>query len=107
MIEDQKKWQNYVNKNKDEYGKCCVDVARVVMDHLDKEKEFDAQVLIIKASNELKEDITGFMAGAVASMVSDVHSRGDEFKKSWNNEVSGDKMGGVNNPALMTVETKK
>ena len=50
--------------------------------------------------------ITGYMAGAVASMVSACHSRGEEFKRAWNakylREGEEDKAGVVN-PALITI----
>jgi hypothetical protein len=105
MIKDTKKWNNYVKKNEGEpYGKCCVDIARKVMEYLDKEKEFDADDLVSRADKELKGDITGFMAGAIAMMVSQCHSRGEEFKKKWNKQTTGNKMNGVKNPALLTIK---
>lgn len=36
-IVNQAAWQKYVEANKDDYGKCCVDVARQVMVILDEE----------------------------------------------------------------------
>jgi len=105
-ITNKEKWDKYNSKNKDEYGGACVKLARRVMEYLDKEDKFDSNELITRANKEFNEGITGFMAGAIATMVSQCHSRGEEFKKSWNNEVSGDKMEGVNNPALMTIQIK-
>jgi hypothetical protein len=111
-ITDEKLWNSWVKANKDPYGKCCVDVARHVMEILDKEPgDFDCDKLIDRADREIKAGgITGFMAGCVASMVSKSHSRGEEFRKKWNiaNQVGtegekANKSGGVLNPALLTI----
>lgn len=111
-ITDEKLWNSWVKANKDPYGKCCVDVARQVMEILDKEPgDFDGDDLINRADKEIKAGgITGFMAGCVAGMVSKAHSRGEEFRKKWNlsNQIGteGEKAnesGGVLNPALLTI----
>ena len=105
-------WESWVKNNKDDYGKCCVDVARRVMEVLDEGKPFDPDDIINKADNDIKAGgITGFMAGCVAQMVSHCHSRGEEFRKKWNlsNQIGneGDKANegkGVLNPALLNIE---
>lgn len=109
MIINQKKWDKYVEINKDAYGKACVDVARKVMEYLDKEKDFDCHELLCRADEE--DDLTGFMAGCIASMVSECHSRGEEFRKKWNinYQISDEgekanKKGGILNPALVTID---
>ena len=104
-ITNQKKWDNYVSKNKDDYGKACVDTAREAMRLLDEEKDFDCHDLICRADKN--DDLTGFMAGAVSSIISQCHSRGEEWRKKWNEGygVSGDKKGVVN-PALLTIKEK-
>ena len=59
------------------------------MEILDEEPgDFDTHELICRADNESAGDggITGFMAGAVASMISACHSRGDEFRRKWNGD---------------------
>lgn len=105
------KWQEYETKNTDAYGKCCVDVARKVMEILDNDKTplhngyhpdiHTAHGLICKADDEIKAGgITGFMAGCVAQMVYECHERGDEFRKSHNGE---EKSEGVINHALLTI----
>ena len=116
-ITNQEAWNNHVAINQSEYGKACVDVARRAMELLDEEPgEFDPHDIISRADDEaLGEDsgITGFMAGAVASMISQCHSRGKEFQEVWNAQYDG--MGGeeaqendgVINPALMTVSIKE
>jgi hypothetical protein len=105
-------WQSWVDNNKDPYGKCCVDVARKVMEILDAEPgEFDADKLVMRADKEIKaQGITGFMAGCVASMVSHCHSRGEEFRRTWNLETQihheGEKAnesGGILNPACLNI----
>ena len=113
----QEDWNKHVEANKDDpYGKCCVDVARKVMEILDTDLvEFDPHTLICRADDVIDAGgITGFMAGCVASMVSQCHSRGDEFRRKWNLDTQiGDEgeraneKGGILNPALMNVSTKK
>ena len=100
-------WNKQVEMNKDAYGKCAIDVARRVMELLDKVKEFDCNDLICKADKQ--GELTGFLAGCVAQIVSKCHSRGEEFRKKWNKDygVEGKKdKGGVVNPAIMTVTVK-
>ncbi len=105
----QEAWEKYVKLNKDDpYGKCCVDVARKVTEYLDDPHVpvLDCHDLICKADKAIDAGgITGFMAGCVANMVSQVHSRGEEFRKAWNKpymkEGQEDK-GGVVNPAILT-----
>jgi hypothetical protein len=101
-------WNRCVEINKDPYGKACVDVAREVMRILDEEKEFDASKIINIADENIKAGgITGFMAGCVATMVSDLHSRGEEFRKQWNKDIGSitgqENSDGVLNPALITL----
>jgi len=113
-IINEKHWNEWVKNNDDPYGKCCVDVARRVMEILDAEPgDFDAYELVYRADEEIKTGgITGFMAGAAASMISHCHSRGEEFRKKWNKSTAigdeGDKAnakdGAVLNPALLTIE---
>lgn len=113
-IIDRPTWKTWVDANTDPYGKACVDVARCAMEILDKEPgDFDTHMLICRADNEAKtEGITGFMAGCVAQMISQCHSRGEEFRRKWNkdNQINdeGDKAnegGGVLNPALLNIKT--
>jgi hypothetical protein len=109
-----KKWNSYVTKNQDPYGKCCVDVARRIMEILDKDPtpleipgngsqygDKSAFKIICNANDDIKAGgITGFMAGCVAQMVVECHSRGEEFRKSHNWDIKGD---GVVNRALATI----
>lgn len=110
-LKNSKKWNNYVNKNKDAYGKACVDVARCVMEILDENKPFSAHNIICRANKEVQAGITGFMAGCVAQMVSECHTRGEEFRRLWNKDVGitdddaekANESGGVINPAILTI----
>jgi len=115
-----KEWEEYESKNQDPYGKCCVDVAREVMKLLDEDltplhKGYNPDIhtphgLICKADDNINAGgITGFMAGAVASMISNVHSRGEEFRKIWNSKyiLEKDDKGGVVNPAVVTIMEKE
>ena len=107
-ITNQKKWDKAVANNTDPYGKACVDTARRVMELLDVENDFDCHEIIVRADKEVGAGgLTGFMAGAVASMVSGLHSRGEEWRKKWNEDygVSADKKGVVN-PAIVTIKEK-
>ena len=117
MIKDKKIWDSWVKANKDPYGKCCVDVAREVMELLDdgKHEDFDPNKIITEAENKLIEEkkmreedgITGFMAGCIAQMISKCHSRGEEFRKKWNEDNAitekGKNSKGVINPALLKI----
>jgi len=109
-ITDEAGWKRCRENNSDPYGGAIVKVAERVMAILDDDEpsEIDAYELICRADDETKAGgITGFMAGAAASIVSHVHSRGDEFRKSWNKScgVEGD-VAGVANPAILTVTSK-
>lgn len=113
----QEEWDKCVKINDDPYGGCVVNIARKVMEYLDAEpdkpiaqkwEEFGPDTLISKADKETDAGgITGYMAGAAANIISQVHSRGDEFRKQWNAGygVSEDKAnGGVVNPAIVTIK---
>ena len=106
-IINQELWDSYVEKNKDPYGKCCVDVARKVMEFLDLNEEFEPSVIINQADDTIGAGgITGFMAGCVAQMVIQCHSRGDEFRKKWNKSygVEDENEKRVVNPAIINIE---
>lgn len=112
-ITNKLRWGRFVDSNKGDYGKACVDVAREAMRLLDTDeyKEFDTHKLICDADDNIEAGgITGFMAGCVAQMISTCHSRGNEFRIKWNSDnqigTEGDDAnisGGVLNPALMNV----
>lgn len=105
-------WDKCVEVNKDPYGGAVVKVARRVMDILDE----DDSPLTKEAVDELicrgdRESgaggITGFMAGCVAGIVSQVHSRGEEFRTAWNAIYGVTSEDGVVNPAVMTIGVKE
>jgi hypothetical protein len=111
-LKNPERWNQYVTQNTDPYGGCCVNVARRVMELLD---ELPAVMkhgyapdlatphgLICKADKDIEAGgISGFMAGAVAEMVSVCHKRGEEFRKAWNNDPED--RPGVMNPALLNI----
>ncbi len=114
-IVNQAAWQKYVEANKDDYGKCCVDVARQVMVILDEESgKFNCHKVICRADNDINAGgITGFMVSCVAAIVSEAHSRGEEFRLKWNIDMQihdeGEKAnasGGTLNPALLSIRNK-
>lgn len=108
-LKDEAGWEECQKNNTDPYGKCCIDVARRVMEILDEGKDFDCHKLVCQADKDIKAGgITGFMAGCVADIVSNCHERGDEFRIKWNrqyrNDVNeSDDEGGVVNPAILTI----
>ena len=108
-IINEKGWEKTVKANDNPYGKTCVDVARRAMEILDSEIwDIDCYGLIYLASRDVKAGgIIGYMAGAVASMISKFHSRGEEFRLQWNesHSVNEEKAkGGIVNPAVIIVE---
>ncbi len=111
MIVDKVVWQKWVDDNPDPYGKCAVDVARKAMEILDAEEDFDVHELLSRADREIDSGgLTGFLAGCAAQAIAQVHSRGEEFRRKWNENYQigneGDKAnesGGVLNPALLNV----
>lgn len=121
-ITDMEKWNEWEENNTDSYGGACVKVAEEVMRLLDEDDTplregyypdvHTPHGIICKADENVKAGgITGFMAGAVAAMVSQCHSRGEEFRRIWNREQQindevdkANEEGGVLNPALLTVK---
>lgn len=104
-LKNEELWHKQVEINNDPYGGACIMVARRVMEILDENQPFEATDLINQADRESGAGgITGYMAGAVASIVSQCHVRGDEFSKSWNNYWNpGETREGVINPAILTI----
>jgi hypothetical protein len=119
-ITNKKDWNECVENNKDGYGGACIKVAEKAMEILDKEEgDFETHALICRADDESGAGgITGFMAGCVAQMISHCHSRGEEFRKKWNNDngiieteegkkdigaKKANESGGVINPAILTI----
>lgn len=107
-IIDVKGWEKCVANNQDPYGAAVVAVARRVMEILDAEPgDFDPHALICRADKETEAGgITGYMAGAAASIIANAHSRGSEFRGKWNAlfGVKSDK--GTVNPAILTISEK-
>ena len=107
----QEEWDKAVEINDDPYGGAAIKVARRLMEILDEDETpiEDCHALVCRADKESEAGgITGFMAGCVAGIVSQCHSRGEEFRKAWNKpyKTKGPDNGGVVNPAILTIETK-
>lgn len=104
QIVDGKKedWEKAVAKNSyDSYSLACYLAAVGVMEALDMGKTPE------EAEAELTNTVpgmTGFMAGAAASVVVHFSTRGEEFKAWWNRNQggSGEEEGTIN-PAVMTI----
>lgn len=94
----------------DEYVLAILKVGECVLDLMEKIPESDpvnANDLILEADRHCKEGITGNMAAYVAMIATKCHSRGEEFRKSWNifngNDKANEKKGAITNPAIMTI----
>lgn len=101
------KFEVWAKDNSDPYGKACVDVARRAMEILDEGKDFETHSLIVQADKDIHGDseLTGYMAGVVASAIRHFHERGEEFAKKWNkdNGGTGEEKGTIN-PAILEVK---
>ncbi len=115
-IVDTEFWVKQVTANTDDYGGAVIKVARRVMELLDEEPgDFNCHEIICRADDEAGADgITGFMAGAAASIISRCHSRGEEFRRKWNEDVSprqaeevNAKEGAVLNPAILNYRKRR
>ena len=105
-LEDE--WIEFVTNNtQDGYSGAVIEGAVITMEALSQGKtckEADG------AEEREELGLTGFQAGCIAQTITYYHSRGEEFKKYWNDlwsfgirEEDKDKKGVVN-PALWTVE---
>jgi len=104
-ITDTALWNSLVEANTDPYGKACIDVAREVMRAMDDGADVsDPHKLIDDADAKVcAGGITGFQAGCVAKMVSQLHSRGEEFRVAWNAPYGiKPETPGTANPAILT-----
>jgi len=98
-----------INSN-DGYSKCVIVAGERVGCLLDKGLE--PEKAFWKGIKD--SDITGFMAGCIASAISKFHPRGEEFRKWWNidnqikneGEEANKEKGVTLNPALLTISTK-
>lgn len=95
-----KDWQGSLKKNQDGYGFAVMEVVSKLGANLDKGMSpEDAEADAIKDSG-----ITGFMAGAMAGMIAQLHPRGEEFNKWWNNKFGVKDSKGTVNPAILTIK---
>lgn len=105
MTTNTKAWIEYVDKNRDDYGKCCVDYARDwgrLMQYYIHRGETLVQCAE-RASFELGwYGITGFMYGAAVMMLSSCWKYGEELRK-WHNKEYNHEGNGVVNPAVLTI----
>lgn len=98
-------WEKCVKANQDPYGHAVIEAASLVGKALDEGRTPEEAM---KACYGL--GITGFMAGCMASMIAQLHPRGDEFRRHWNikhqirdeGERANEKPNAVLNPAILT-----
>jgi hypothetical protein len=111
LAEKEADWQKCQDINDDPYGKAIVDVVRKAMELLDQEEDtpIDPHALITRAEEAAGADgITGYMAGCVAGIISQCHSRGKEFNSAWNKSYGvEEETEGTVNPALVTIEVSE
>ena len=112
-IRNKEKWEELKKSNYSSYGKTIIEVAEEVMKLLDNTENVKAKDLVTEADKNLNANITGYMAGIVANLVSSFHEKGEKFRISWNNDIKiGEATykiqdnGGVKNPAIITFERK-
>lgn len=98
-----KDWQGSLKKNQDSYGWGVMEVVSKLGAALDEGLPCDkAEAKAIKGSG-----ITGYMAGAMAGMIAQLHPRGEEFNKYWNHQFGVEDSDGTVNPAIMTIGGKE
>jgi len=108
-LSDKEAWKNYREKNKDPYGKCCVDYAESWA------KLMQVEILGGKTVEDCAKEtshqlgfygITGFMYGCAVSMLSHCWKYGEELHE-WHNKGYNHQGDGVVNPAILTFKNKK
>ena len=101
-LKDKEGWEKSKAANTDSYGGAAIQAAAHTMCLLDEGKTPEEA----EKTGFHGKDLTGFLAGCAASIVGQVHDRGDEFRKHWNKQfgVSEDAKGTVN-PAIMTIKS--
>lgn len=90
----------------DPYVMGIVRVAEKVLDLMEElpdSEAVDAEALVHAADRALEEHITGNMAAYVAMIATRCHSRGEEFRASWNASHGKPESKGIVNPAVMTI----
>ena len=101
-LEAQKKDKN------DPYVAAILKVGEKVLDLMElvpATKPIDANELILEADRIYNEGITGNMAAYVALIATKCHSRGEEFRNSWNKFNGHEEAKGVVNPAILTIKS--
>lgn len=95
------------NPETDPYVGAIVKVGEKVVDLMEAipaDQPIDADALILEADRFYDEGITGNMAAYIAMIATKCHSRGEEFKASWNAHNGRPEAKGVVNPAIITID---
>ena len=116
-IKDQAAWDRWVAANSsDDYSKCCLDFASAWAEDMEARLDVGAtvsdcaQVAFSEVDNRPGFGITGFMYGAVVSMLSQCWEHGEDLRR-WHNVdtqigdegIKANESGGVLNPAMLSV----
>lgn len=101
-LKNREGWEKSKSVNTDDYGGAAIHAAAHAMVLLDEGKTpAEAQEIGFQG-----KQLTGFLAGAAASIVSQCHERGEEFRQYWNAYLGAPAdHKGTANPALVTIQT--
>lgn len=95
-----KEWLNWNKKNQEGYGWAVIEVISKLGANLDEGlTPSEAEAKAIKGSG-----ITGFMAGLMAQAINQLHPRGAEFNKYWNDQFGQPDAKGTINPAIIEIK---
>ncbi len=101
--EDAEEWMQCVDKNTNDAYSCCVVETTLLC--LKKLQEGATCEEVEKIYGEM--GLTGYMAGAVSSMIVHFSTRGNEFKQYWNKKFGiTEEEKGVVNPAVLVLSQK-
>ncbi|MCI9233241.1 MAG: hypothetical protein HFH08_01435 [Bacilli bacterium] len=98
--EEAENWMQYVDNNTNDAYSCCIVEATLLC--LKQLQEGATCEVVEKVYVEM--GLSGYMAGAVSSMIARFSTRGSEFKQYWNKKfgISGEEKGTVN-PAILVL----
>ena len=101
--EDAEEWMQCVDKNTNDAYSCCV--VETILLCLKKLQEGATCEEVEKIYGEM--GLTGYMAGAVSSMIVHFSTRGNKFKQYWNKKFGiTEEEKGVVNPAVLVLSQK-
>ena len=98
--ETKEEWKTFVENNTKDFYSCAI-----------VERSLYGIIALSKGANcedleKYYEDVTGFMAGAIANAISHFSPRGEEYRTYWNKKFGVDDSDskGTVNPAILTIK---